>query len=122
MSEEKFDPWQSLAAELGVDASKMPAPPPAPVQPTRQPATSNSPPPAPKPSADWLALAGELGIEVPVEPEQPLRRADPVADLLGFVPPSSAAVEREEERPDRPRHERREGRFEDRSAECNSWD
>jgi hypothetical protein len=127
MSDENFDPWQLLAADLGVDASKAPAPPPPPAppsQPRSASASSSSPPPAPKPSSDWLALAGELGIELPAQAEEPIKRHDPVADLLGFPPPAVRPVDRPEEEPrgQRARHERPRGRFEDREAKRGSWD
>ncbi len=124
MTDEPFDPWKSLASELGVDASE-PAPPPPPAStqanvPPRTPVASTSPPK--KSASDWIALAGELGIEVPLEaPSAPAKR-DPVAELLGFPPPSAdepyGRVERRsiaDDEPDEPIDDR-----EDR-APSNRW-
>jgi hypothetical protein len=130
MSDENFDPWRLLAADLGVDASKTPAPPlpppaPAPTSQSRGPATSSSaPPPAPKTPSNWLALAGELGIELPAEANEPIKRHDPVAELLGFPAPAPKPVARPEEqqRGERARHERGRGRYEDRDSKRDDWD
>jgi len=125
MSDENFDPWQLLAADLGVDASKTPAPPPpAPTSQSRNTsAGSSTPPPAPKTPANWLALAGELGIELPAEANEPVKRHDPVAELLGFPPPNASAFDRPEEpRGERARHERGRGRYEDRDSKRDDSD
>ncbi|MCC7085775.1 MAG: hypothetical protein IT427_12300 [Pirellulales bacterium] len=84
MSDESFDPWKSLASDLGVDPNT--APPPPPPLPSIVPA-SHAPSSGPEPkkaTSDWSALASDLGIEVPPEPEKPIERKDPVAELLGW--------------------------------------
>lgn len=91
MTDQPSDPWKSLAAELGVDASEPAPPPPSSTTPPRS-SSGASPPPLPKKSSsDWLALAGELGIDVPPEAGAPPPRRDPVAELLGFPPPAPDA-------------------------------
>src|SRR5437868_3769881 len=124
MSDDQLDPWKSLAAELGVDASKEPtAPPPssppAPSAP-RQSAPEYSPPPK-KMSSDWMALAGELGIEVPPEPKVIPAKRDPVAELLGFPPPSERAPYGNEERGRDDDSEGREKRFRDDDLPHDRW-
>src|SRR5690242_1357060 len=96
MSDESFDPWKSLASELGVDPNAAPPPPPAPV-PVAPAPTYSRPASAPvepkKQASDWSALASDLGIEVPAEPAKPAARKekDPVAELLGWPAPPRAA-------------------------------
>ncbi len=128
MTDEQFDPWKSLASELGVDANE-PAPPPPPTKvPTssvpRAPTTgSSSAPPAPKKSSsDWMALAGELGIEVPPEPPAASTKRDPVAELLGFPPPPAhAPYGREEQRRKGDEDETQEKRFRDDDYPRDRW-
>lgn len=111
MIEPTSDPWESLADELGVEAPKGTSPLPAAPPPSSSPLRaadrpSHSPPPAKKPPADWHALAGALGLEIPPESEPPVQRKDPVAELFGFPspPPRTRAQEEEE------RHQRSEQR------------
>jgi len=63
-------------------------------------------PPAKKPPADWHALAGALGIEIPPESEPLAPRKDPVAELFGFPSQPQRTREQEEEE----RRQRREER------------
>src|SRR3954469_2007834 len=100
MTDEQIDPWKMLASELGVDPAKEPPPPPVPDEPagranvSRPPAASPPPPSPKKMSSDWMALAGELGIEVPPEPDKRIVGGrDPVADLLGFPAESARPPE-----------------------------
>jgi hypothetical protein len=90
MTDNPNDPWSSLADELGVQPGHEP-PPPAPQSSTPPPQRSQPPshhaPPPKKAQADWNALAGELGIELPPD-SGPKSGNDPVAELLGFPPPS----------------------------------
>jgi hypothetical protein len=96
MTDQPGDPWKSLADELGLEPGEVsptsqprqtPTPPPAaPTTHFSRSQSSDSAPPPKKPAADWNALAGSLGIEVPSEFGSPPR--DPVAELLGF--PASA--------------------------------
>jgi hypothetical protein len=125
MTDDPNDPWQSLADDLGLKPGEAQAPPPPKPNPptSHRPATPSSPPPAAKPSADWSALAGELGLELPPEPAAPISRRDPVAELLGFPPPGARPLEPEEER--RPKYRDydfdEEDRFDDdRRSETDS--
>src|SRR5262245_16253036 len=95
MSDETFDPWKSLASELGVDPNAAPPPPPPPAAAPTFFAPSSAPPESKKTPSDWRALASDLGIEVPPEPEAPITRKDPVAELLGW-PAQSRAPEPKE--------------------------
>jgi hypothetical protein len=111
MSDESFDPWKSLASELGVDPNAAPPPPPpAPVAPT-SPTSSYTPSAAPEPkkvASDWMALANDLGIEVPPEPEQPIKKKDPVAELLGWPAQARAPEPKKPEAHDADDFEERE--------------
>lgn len=126
MTDNPSDPWQSLASELGVQpgtenapASKPPALPPVESHPPRVPPRSASPPPpAKKPSADWQALAGALGIEIPAEPTAPPARKDPVAELLGFPPPLPNSISRDEDQ----RRSRAESKSDYYDDDMGDWD
>jgi hypothetical protein len=114
MSDETFDPWKSLASELGVDANAVPPPPPPPSPPPALPtyfAPSAVPTEPKKASSDWSALASDLGIEVPPEPERPIVRKDPVAELLGW--PAQSRV---------PEPQKPEARGGDDFEEREPWD
>jgi hypothetical protein len=110
MSDESFDPWKSLASELGVDPNAAPPPPPAPTPPSVAP-TLFTPLTTPEPKkvpSDWSALANDLGIEVPPEPEKPIERKDPVAELLGWPAQSRAPEPKKPEARDADDFEERE--------------
>ncbi len=97
MSDDNSDSWRFLADELGVDPDKQPAPPLAPI--ANQPAAKHPSPPSSAPpkksKADWNALAGELGLEVPPQSESESKH-DHVAELLGFPPPGSLSSQHDE--------------------------
>lgn len=102
MTDDPNDPWRYLADQLGVQPGEEPVSPPPSSVPSppaakhAQPPTSPPPAPAKKSKSDWNALAGELGLEVPPEPETKPSAHDPVAELLGFPPPSARPPQREE--------------------------
>src|SRR5262245_11457545 len=128
MTENPPDPWTSLADELGVQAQRE-APPAAPPdqepssrasdRPAHSPASQPAAPPK-KPPADWQALAGALGIEMPPEATAPVARKDPVAELFGF-PPSTARTREEIDEENRQRLERR-AEYRDDVDELAEWE
>jgi hypothetical protein len=99
MSDDQSDSWRFLADELGVDPDKQITSPSVPS--TNQPAAKHQSPPSsgsapPKKSkADWNALAGELGLEVPQQSDSDSAH-DHVAELLGFPPPGSFSSQHDE--------------------------
>ena len=131
MTDDPLDPWKSLASDLGVDsnaeATQQPAPSTA--KPTFQSAPSEHAPPKKAPPG-WAALASEFGIELPPDkmaddaPPQCAVRKDPVAELLGFPPPSAKPPEQDDakSRMVREDEEEFEARQEDRDEIDPRWD
>jgi hypothetical protein len=102
MTDDQSDSWRSLADQLGVQPGEQPSAPspssassPPPAKYHSQPASASKPASPPK-KADWNALAGELGLEVSPEPKSDSAPHDPVAELLGFPPPSAVPPQREQ--------------------------
>ncbi len=87
MDEKNPSSWDDLLNQIGVtptsdaDQRRRPA-----IETTFEPppTSASAPKPKPKPS-DWNALASNLGIEVPPEPERPADHAGPGAVEAGFA-------------------------------------
>src|ERR1700683_4582646 len=102
MTDDQSDSWRSLADQLGVQPGEQPSALPPSSAPSPPPAKYHSQsssvvkPASPPKKADWNALAGELGLEGPQEPNSASAPHDPVAELLGFPPPSAVPPPREQ--------------------------
>lgn len=106
------DPWSALVNQLGVEPAAQPeiTPAAAPVEPS----TPQAPPPKaaapkkPRPAANWGNIAGQLGVDVPPEPEP---ASGPPTTAAG--PPQVESLvrgtaDRDAGRSDRPRPQRRD--------------